>query len=96
MTNIASDVQVSYPFIWFRDMLCKNAPTSSIDAVYRLKACMVLGTLVDFELHLDMIFLFIYVERKSLKIVIKHVFICSNPYIYTTVVQEVYTRDRSP
>ena len=27
-------------------------------------------------------------ERKSLNIVIKHVFICSNPYIYTTVVQE--------
>ena len=25
---------------------------------------------------------------KSLNIVIKHVFICSNPYIYTTVVQE--------
>ena len=33
---------------------------------------------------------------KSLNIVIKHVFICSNPYIYTTVVQEVYNRDRSP
>ena len=32
----------------------------------------------------------------SLNIVIKHVFICSNPYIYTTVVQEVYNRDRSP
>ena len=28
--------------------------------------------------------------RKGLNIVIKHVFICSNPYIYTTVVQEVY------
>jgi hypothetical protein len=28
-------------------------------------------------------------------IVIKHVFICSNPYIYTTVVHEVYNRDRS-
>ena len=27
---------------------------------------------------------------------IKYVFICSNPYIYTTVVQEVYNRDRSP
>ena len=35
-------------------------------------------------------------ERKSLNIVNKHVFICSNPYIYTTVVQEVYNRDRSP
>ena len=23
-------------------------------------------------------------------------FICSNPYIYTTAVQEVYNRDRSP
>ena len=33
---------------------------------------------------------------KSLNILIKHVFICSNPYIYTTVVQEVYNRDRSP
>jgi hypothetical protein len=33
---------------------------------------------------------------KSLNIVRKHVFICSNPYIYTTVVQEVYNRDRSP
>ena len=29
----------------------------------------------------------------SLNIVIKHVFICSNPYIYTTVVQELYNRD---
>ena len=28
-------------------------------------------------------------ERKSLNIVIKHVFICSNPYIYITVVQEI-------
>ena len=28
--------------------------------------------------------------------VIKHVFSCSNPYIYTTVVQEVYNRDCSP
>ena len=35
-------------------------------------------------------------KKKSLNIVIKHVFICSNPYIYTTVVQEVYNRDRSP
>ena len=35
-------------------------------------------------------------DWKSLNIVIKHVFICSNPYIYTTVVQEVYNRDRSP
>ena len=35
-------------------------------------------------------------EIKSLNIVIKHVFICSNPYIYTTVVQEVYNRDHSP
>ena len=33
---------------------------------------------------------------KSLNIIIKHVFICSNPYIYTTVVQEVYNQDRSP
>ena len=32
---------------------------------------------------------------KSLNSVRKHVFICSNPYIYTTVVQEVYNRDRS-
>jgi hypothetical protein len=32
---------------------------------------------------------------KSLNIVRKHVFICSNAYIYTTVVQEVYNRDRS-
>ena len=35
-------------------------------------------------------------EGKSLNIVIKRGFICSNPYIYTTVVQEVYKRDRSP
>ena len=35
-------------------------------------------------------------ERKSLNIVKKHVFICSNPYIYTTIVQEVYNRDHSP
>ena len=28
--------------------------------------------------------------------VTKHVFICSNPYIYTTVVQEVYNRGHSP
>ena len=35
-------------------------------------------------------------ERESLNIVEKHVFICSNPYIYTTVVQEVYNRDCSP
>jgi hypothetical protein len=34
--------------------------------------------------------------KKSLNIVIKHVFICSNPYIYSTVVQEMYNRDRSP
>ena len=34
--------------------------------------------------------------RKSLNIVNKHVFICSDPYIYTTVVQEVYNQDRSP
>ena len=33
---------------------------------------------------------------RVLNIVRKHVFICSNPYIYTTVVQEVYNRDRSP
>jgi hypothetical protein len=30
---------------------------------------------------------------KSLHIVIKHVFICNNPYIYTTVVQEVYNQE---
>jgi hypothetical protein len=35
-------------------------------------------------------------ESKSLKIIRKHVFVCSNPYIYTTVVQELYNRDRSP
>ena len=35
-------------------------------------------------------------QGKSLNIVIKPVFICSNPYIYTTVVQEVYNRVRSP
>jgi hypothetical protein len=35
-------------------------------------------------------------ERKSLNIVNKHVFICSNPYIYTIAVQEVYNQDRSP
>ena len=35
-------------------------------------------------------------KEKSLNIVYKHVFICSNLYIYTTVVQEVYNRDRSP
>jgi hypothetical protein len=29
-------------------------------------------------------------ERKSLNFVGKHVFICINHYIYTTVVQEVY------
>ena len=34
--------------------------------------------------------------EKSLNIVDKHVFICSNSYIYTTVVQEVYNRDRFP
>ena len=33
---------------------------------------------------------------KSLNIIIKHVFICSNAYTYTTVVQEMYNRDRSP
>ena len=32
----------------------------------------------------------------SLNIVQKNVFICSNPYIYNTVVQEVYNRDCSP
>ena len=37
-----------------------------------------------------------HTKWKSLNIVRKHVFICSNPYIYTTVVQEVYNRDRSP
>jgi hypothetical protein len=36
------------------------------------------------------------VEWKSLNIVRKHVFSCSNPYIYTTVGQEVYNRDRPP
>ena len=35
-------------------------------------------------------------SEKSLNIVIKHLLICSNPYINTTVVQEVYNRDRSP
>ena len=35
-------------------------------------------------------------KEKSLNIVIKHVFICNNPYIYTTFVQEVYYRDCSP
>ena len=35
-------------------------------------------------------------ERKSLNIVIKHVCIGSYPYVYTTVVQEVYNRDRCP
>ena len=35
-------------------------------------------------------------KEKSLNIVRKHVFICSNPYIYTTAVQEVYNRGRSP
>ena len=39
---------------------------------------------------------YILKERKSLNIVKKHVFICSNPYIYTTIVQEVYNRDHSP
>ena len=34
--------------------------------------------------------------KKILNILIKHVFICSYPYIYTTVVQEVYNRDHSP
>ena len=35
--------------------------------------------------------------RKSLNFVNKHVFICSNAYIYTTVVYtEVYNRDRFP
>jgi predicted protein tyrosine phosphatase len=32
---------------------------------------------------------------KSLNIVRKHVFICSNPYIYTTVAKRLYNRDRS-
>jgi hypothetical protein len=36
------------------------------------------------------------ISWKSLNIVIKQVFICSNPYIYTTVLQEVYNWDRSP
>ena len=35
-------------------------------------------------------------ERKSLNIGSKRVFICSNPYIYTSVVQEVYNWDCSP
>ena len=35
-------------------------------------------------------------QLKSLNIVRKHIFICSNPYIYTTVVQEVYNQDRFP
>ena len=37
-----------------------------------------------------------YYNGKSLNIVIKHVCICRNPYIYTTVVQEVYNGDHSP
>ena len=32
----------------------------------------------------------------SLDIVIKHVFICSNPYIYTNVVQDVYNQGCYP
>ena len=36
------------------------------------------------------------IKRKSLNIVSKHVFICSNLYIYTTVVQEVFNEDCSP
>ena len=39
-----------------------------------------------------------YCKRKlwnSLNIVNKHVFICIYPYIYTTIVQEVYNRDCS-
>ena len=36
------------------------------------------------------------VDWKSLKIVINYVLICSNLYIYTNVVQEVYNRDCSP
>jgi hypothetical protein len=36
------------------------------------------------------------IERKSLGIAFKHVIICSNPYIYTAVVEEVYSRDCSP
>ena len=35
-------------------------------------------------------------ERKSRNIVNKQVLICSNYYIYTTIVQEVYNRDLSP
>ena len=35
-------------------------------------------------------------EKESLNIVSKHGFICSNHYIYTTVVQEMYNQDRSP
>ena len=34
--------------------------------------------------------------EKILNIVTRHVFICSNPYIYTTLVQEVYNLDSSP
>jgi hypothetical protein len=36
------------------------------------------------------------IHIKSLNVVSKHVFICSNLYIYTTVVQKVYNRDCSP
>ena len=38
---------------------------------------------------------FSYAER-NMNIVIKHFFIWSNPYIYNSVVQELYNRDRSP
>jgi hypothetical protein len=40
--------------------------------------------------------LLVHIILKSLTIISKHVFISSNPYIYTTVAQEVYFRDRSP
>jgi hypothetical protein len=33
---------------------------------------------------------------QSLNIVIKHVFLCSSPYIYTKVVQEAYNQNHSP
>ena len=35
-------------------------------------------------------------KKKSLNTIIKQVPVCSNPYIYTNVVQEVYNQDCSP
>ena len=36
------------------------------------------------------------IDWKSPNIIIKHVSICCNPYIYTIVVREVVNQDRSP